>query len=552
MFSLPRFASLTIFVGIGALFASAGAQEPPRIVASTQGDVPPVVDVPNVPKGVEVLARGPVHEAFATPSTEPRATQLVPKKPPENIEEMPPEEKPDGDVVWIGGYWSWDDDRQDFLWVSGCWRMKPQDKEWAPGYWREQSGQWQWVPGFWTTVQETQRPEVTYYPEPPPPPQLAPPGNPPEADMFYVPGYWMWVGNHYVWRAGYFTRVRPGHVYISSHYRWTPHGYVFVSGYWDYAIARRGVLYAPVVVDTVVIGPRFVFTPYYAVTDTIVVDALFVRPGFCHYYFGDYYGPRYATLGFECGFHYSRRCYDPIITYSRWEYRDTPGWFDVHLSISLGRSAGHHPCPPRTLVQQVNVVNNVTVNKTVINNTTVKNNNVVLAPAKNVMAAKGVKSVALDASARARERDSADAVRTTVTKQRQHSELVAPGTTPANKPRTANLDLPANRPGKKAPALRAADNAKVTGPGLPVSADVQKKPKLTTAHDDGDDRGNPKSKARPVVDSGKTSAEPRVKTAAPAPATPPPSINRPPATTRPSQPPPPPPRKSNDEKKKRS
>src|SRR5262245_23232221 len=204
----------------------------------------------NTPKGVEVQARGPIHEAFITPTAEPKPTYGVPKKPPEPIEEMPPEEKPEGNAVWIGGYWAWDDDRADFLWVSGCWRVKPPGKDWVSGYWREVSGQHQWVPGLWATVEDRKSPEVTYYPEPPPPPQMAAPAAPAEPDMFYVPGYWMWAGDHYVWRAGYYTRIRAGYVYIPSHYRWTPPGFVFVPGYWDYTVASRGVLYAPVVVDT--------------------------------------------------------------------------------------------------------------------------------------------------------------------------------------------------------------------------------------------------------------------------------------------------------------
>src|SRR5262245_9102779 len=124
----------------------------------------------NTPNGVEVQARGPIHEAFITPTAEPKPTYGVPKKPPAPIEEMPPEEKPEGNAVWIGGYWSWDDDRADFLWVSGCWRVKPEGKDWVAGYWREVSGQHQWVPGFWRTVEAQQSSEVTYYPEPPPPP----------------------------------------------------------------------------------------------------------------------------------------------------------------------------------------------------------------------------------------------------------------------------------------------------------------------------------------------------------------------------------------------
>ena len=72
----------------------------------------------------EVLTRGPVHEAFAgviTSNPEPGA--VVPKAPPAAIEEVPPDEKPEGDnVAWIPGYWAWDDERTDFLWVSGVWR----------------------------------------------------------------------------------------------------------------------------------------------------------------------------------------------------------------------------------------------------------------------------------------------------------------------------------------------------------------------------------------------------------------------------------------------
>src|SRR5437016_3452747 len=73
--------------------------------------------------GVEVLARGPVHEAFAQPyAADPAPTPVVPKAPPAPVPELPPNNKPDGaNVEWIPGYWSWDGDRADFIWVSGTW-----------------------------------------------------------------------------------------------------------------------------------------------------------------------------------------------------------------------------------------------------------------------------------------------------------------------------------------------------------------------------------------------------------------------------------------------
>src|SRR5262249_43373877 len=88
------------------------SQEVPR---SQPGGDPVARAAKAIPKGLEVQARGPIPEAFASPWTEPKATPLVGKKPPAPIEEMPPEEKPEGDVAWIGGYFAWDDDRSDFM-----------------------------------------------------------------------------------------------------------------------------------------------------------------------------------------------------------------------------------------------------------------------------------------------------------------------------------------------------------------------------------------------------------------------------------------------------
>ena len=67
------------------------------------------------------------------------------------IEEVPPDMKPEGEnSVWIPGYWSWDDERQDFIWVSGVWRVPPPGYQWMPGYWQDVPGQgFQWVSGYW-------------------------------------------------------------------------------------------------------------------------------------------------------------------------------------------------------------------------------------------------------------------------------------------------------------------------------------------------------------------------------------------------------------------
>ena len=93
---------------------------------SAQGpaDTPPPPPTLPAPEGVEVLARGPVHEAYAEPTeVRPEASPLITKQPPEPINEWPPDQKPEGDnVQWIPGYWGWDQDQGDYLWVSGFWQ----------------------------------------------------------------------------------------------------------------------------------------------------------------------------------------------------------------------------------------------------------------------------------------------------------------------------------------------------------------------------------------------------------------------------------------------
>src|SRR6185503_2341386 len=92
---------------------------------------------PDSEQGVEVLTRGPVHEAFAeTVTFDPQPGIVAPKAPRDIIEEVPPEQRPEGaNVTWIPGYWAWDDERNDFLWVSGIWRALPPGRQWVPGYW---------------------------------------------------------------------------------------------------------------------------------------------------------------------------------------------------------------------------------------------------------------------------------------------------------------------------------------------------------------------------------------------------------------------------------
>jgi hypothetical protein len=415
-----------------------------------------------VPQGVEVMTRGPVHEAFATPAGEPKATAIVTKRPPAPLEEMPPDQRPEGDVVWIAGYWGWDDDHKDYLWVSGCWRQKPPNKDWVAGYWREADQGWQWVPGFWhdAATQGNGR-QIAYYPEPPAPPQVAPPPERPAPDTFYVPGSWYWNGERYVWRSGYWARIQPGYVWVPAHYRWTPYGYVYVGGYWDLAVTRRGMLYAPVVVDPVVVRAGFVYTPVYAVPDVVVVDTLFVGPRGCCYYYGDYYGPRYAALGFESCVVYSRRHYDAIIVYECYEHRGEPRWLDARVELCYARDRGLAPLPPRTLAQQL---------------ARRDAHFLMVAPAARVAAARGQRIVRLERAERVEAMRHAALVRETALAERRRAETPVAAGARLTAPRVATVNVPATHaPGNpviprnpitlgQRPALPAAGQLKAPGP----------------------------------------------------------------------------------------
>ena len=210
---------------------------------------PPATPAPPAPanaeQGVQVLTRGPVHEAFAeTVTFDPEPGIVVPKAPPAAIEEVPPEQRPEGaNVAWIPGYWGWDDERNDFLWVSGIWRDLPPGRQWVPGYWGKSGQGFQWTSGYWADAKAS---EVEYLPEPPATVEAGPNIAAPSPDDTWLPGCWVWQQNRYAWRPGFWAAAQPDWVWIPAHYVWAPRGYVYVDGYWDYSIGRRGVLFAPV------------------------------------------------------------------------------------------------------------------------------------------------------------------------------------------------------------------------------------------------------------------------------------------------------------------
>jgi WXXGXW repeat (2 copies) len=342
--NVPRVASSGIVAALLVLSVALGLN---NAIALQRGP-------PGAEEGVEVLTRGPVHEAFAeTVTFDPEPGLVAPKAPPAAIEEAPPEQRPEGaNVAWIPGYWAWDDERTDFLWVSGIWRALPPGRQWVPGYWGRSGQSAQWTSGYWADAKVS---EVEYLPEPPATVEVGPNVAAPSADHRWLPGVWLWQQNRYAWRPGYWAAGQSDWDWVPPHYVWTPRGYVFVDGYYDYSVARRGVLFAPVYFNSgIYMQPGFSYSPAMVISPAVFASHLFLRPGYGHYYYGDYYASNYTTAGFSPWFSFnsSRYGYDPFYAQQHWLHRQDRGWEQTIQADFQNRRDHENARPPRTWADQ--------------------------------------------------------------------------------------------------------------------------------------------------------------------------------------------------------
>ncbi|MCX5682725.1 MAG: hypothetical protein NT049_03470, partial [Planctomycetota bacterium] len=331
----PDQAAAQVNIDVGGFHLQVGESPPP----------PPIVEA----QGVEVLTRGPLHEAFAQPVIyDEGAGFVINRPPPPPLDEVVPDDKPVGNhVLWIPGYWSWDTDRNDFIWVSGCWRAVPPNTSWVPGYWAQAGGGFQWVAGFWDTADAQ---EIEYLPAPPATLEAGPqgPGSP---DSIWIPGCWVRHEGRYAWRPGFWEQARPDWLWEPAHYVSTPRGWVYVDGYWDYPLDRRGVAFLPAY-----LSPRLYGQAGYRYSPEIVLDLgvlsleLFSAPQRHSYYFGDYYGPEYSRAGFHPWYEARERrdWYDPIFVHQQWQHRDDRNWVTNQRTQYERRSSDPALRPART------------------------------------------------------------------------------------------------------------------------------------------------------------------------------------------------------------
>ena len=121
-------------------------------LAQTRADDPVMEPMPTIPAGVDVQTRGPVHEAFASPTTDPQPSPLVQPEPPAQLDknaargEAGRQRRLDRRLLGVGR-------RSSGLHVGErlLASQAGSGREWVPGYWHERgrTRAGAWVAGSW-------------------------------------------------------------------------------------------------------------------------------------------------------------------------------------------------------------------------------------------------------------------------------------------------------------------------------------------------------------------------------------------------------------------
>src|SRR5262249_46525412 len=199
-----------------------------------------------------------------------------------------------------------------------------------------------------------QQEKIDYQATPPSSLENGPSYPAPNDNSMYVPGTWLNQDSSYAWRPGFWTSSYDDWVWNPSYYSWTPAGSVFVSGFWDFPLAGRGLLFAPVFFHRPLFAsPDFFFTPNFVV-DPFAFNSLSFQPGFSSFFFGNpFFSPFFGNPFFS-----------PFFASS---------FFPSLFSQCLFASSFFINHAFNNIVNN-NIVNNNIVNNNIVNNNIVNNN----------------------------------------------------------------------------------------------------------------------------------------------------------------------------------
>ena len=178
----------------------------------------------------------------------------------------------------------------------------------------------------------------------------------PSENHLYVPGSWVYRDDRYVWRPGYWSEHRPGWIWVRPTtggprrlrlHRWLlglPAGR-----------PRRAVRAGLHPARGLFRSRRTSTRRRYVVREDCLYGAFFCRRGYGSYYFGDYFSPGYASLGFSawCGgfglsVGFGGGWYDPLFGYYSCGFRGDPFWAPGSSDLYAGRYSGDLPLSAAT------------------------------------------------------------------------------------------------------------------------------------------------------------------------------------------------------------
>ncbi len=306
-------------------------------------------------QGVQVLTRGPVHEAFAeTVTFDPEPGIVVPKAPPAAIEEVPPDQRPEGaNVAWIPGYWGWDDERKRFP-LGQRHLARP-----AAG------------PPMGARLLGQVRARLSM--------DFRVLGRR-QGDRGAILARAACDGRSRSQHRRAFGRRTPGCPAVGCGSRAaTPGGPVSgrpcsrigigflpitfgpraaTSSSTATGITRSAVaaccLRRSISMRACMRGPGFSYSPSTVIDLGVFANHLFLRPQYQHYYFGDYYAANYQAAGFYPSYSYNsgRYGYDPIYAHERWQHRQDGQW-EHRVAADFQNRRDHEDArPPRTWAAQ--------------------------------------------------------------------------------------------------------------------------------------------------------------------------------------------------------